>query len=205
MQPSQSGGETPIVDCRQLHQRLSLEIRDRFAQKKLMYERNFVPGLDVSWQDFFQSNDRNQVEQHCQNKGVECLWLENGGLRTRQVRAAIATHPHTHDKVFFNQLQLHHFSYIDPETQASLRSLLGDGCLPRQVYYGDGSDIEPEVLAEVNAAYQACAQKFTWQQGDVLMLDNMLMAHGRQPYTGPRKIVVALGQMIDSYSNQSAT
>ncbi|WP_431193990.1 amino acid adenylation domain-containing protein [Acaryochloris thomasi] len=205
VQPSVSGGETPIVDCRQLYQRLRPEVRDRFAQKKLMYERNFVPGLDVSWQDFFQTDDRTVVEWRCQSKGVECIWLEDGGLRTRQVRDAIATHPQTQDQVFFNQLQLHHFSYIDPETQASLRSLLGGDCLPRQVYYGDGSEIEPEVLAEVNAAYQVCAQQFTWQKGDVLMLDNMLMAHGRQPYTGTRKIVVALGQMIDSPSTQSAT
>lgn len=205
VQPSRFGGETPIVDCRQLYQRLSPAVRDRFAQKQLMYERNFVPGLDVSWQGFFQSDDRHQVEQHCQDKGIACLWLENGGLRTRQVRAAIATHPYTQDSVFFNQLQLHHFSYIDPDTQASLRSLLGNDCLPRQVYYGDGSDIEPEVLAEVNAAYQACAQQFTWQQGDVLLLDNMLMAHGRQPYTGPRKIVVALGQMITAQSYPSVT
>ncbi|MEO0373922.1 MAG: condensation domain-containing protein, partial [Cyanobacteria bacterium P01_A01_bin.17] len=205
VQPPVSGGETPIVDCRQLYQTLRPAVRDRFAQKKLMYERNFVPGLDVSWQDFFQTDDRTVVEWRCQSKGVECIWLEGGGLRTRQVRDAIATHPYTQDQVFFNQLQLHHFSYIDPETQASLRSLLGDDCLPRQVYYGDGSEIEPETLVEVNAAYQACAQQFTWQKGDVLMLDNMLMAHGRQPYKGARKIVVALGQMINAPATHSAT
>lgn len=196
VQPAQAGGETPIVDCRQVYQQLSPQVRNRIRQKRLMYERNFVPGLDVDWRDFFQTADRTAVEQRCHANGVECTWLENDGLRIQQVRDAIAQHPHTQEWVFFNQLQLHHFSYIDANTQASLRSLLGDQCLPRQVYYGDGSEIEPEVLAEINAAYDACAQQFTWQQGDLLMLDNMLMAHGRRAFQGPRKIVVALGEMM---------
>ncbi|ERN42086.1 non-ribosomal peptide synthetase module [Rubidibacter lacunae KORDI 51-2] len=196
VQPSPVGGETPIVNCRQLYQTLRPETRDRFATKQLMYERNFVPGLDVDWRDFFKTDDRAEVERRCEAEGVEWTWLENGRLRTRQVRQAIARHPHTQDLVFFNQLQLHHFSYIDPNTQASIRSLLGEDCLPRQVYYGDGSEIEPEVLEEVDAAYQTCARQFTWQKGDLLMLDNMLMAHGRNPFQGPRKIVVALGEMI---------
>lgn len=196
VQPAQAGGETPIVDCRQVYQQLSSGVRDRIYQKQLMYERNFVPGLDVDWRDFFQTADRTAIKHRCQANGVECTWLDHDGLQTRQVRDAIAQHPHTQEWVFFNQLQLHHFSYIDANTQASIRSLLGGECLPRQVYYGDGSEIEPDVLAEINAAYDACAQQFTWQQGDVLMLDNMLMAHGRRAFQGPRQIVVALGQML---------
>ncbi|MEM8809423.1 MAG: condensation domain-containing protein [Cyanobacteria bacterium P01_G01_bin.38] len=196
LQPAQQGGATPIVDCRRVYQALSAEVRDRIFQKQLMYVRNYIKGLDVSWQDFFQTPDRTVVEQRCRATGMDWEWLEADGLQTRQVRPAIVRHPQTGDWVVFNQLQLHHLSYLDEPTQASLRSLFGEARLPRQVYYGDGIPIEPAVLDALQTAYTQAEQIFPWQQGDILMLDNMLIAHGRQAYTGPRKIAVAMAEIM---------
>jgi hypothetical protein len=50
--------------------------------------------------------------------------------------------------------------------------------------------------------YEACAVRFDWQKGDVILLDNMLVAHARDPFEGPRKIVVAMGDMYDHASLQ---
>ena len=196
LQPSKQGGETPIVDCRQAYQILSPEMRDRLEKKRLMYVRNYIKGLDVDWQDFFHTDDRSIVEQRCQAADVEWEWLADDGLQTRQVRPAVVRHPHTKDWVVFNQLQLHHLSYLDEPTQKSLLSLFGEERLPRQVYYGDGSPIEPSVLDALQSAYEQATKLFPWQQGDILMLDNMLMAHGRNPYIGPRKITVAMGEIM---------
>jgi hypothetical protein len=66
------------------------------------------------------------------------------------------------------------------------------------VYYGDGTEIEDSVIAEICEIYREATVSFAWQKGDILMLDNMLTAHGRNPYVGDRKIVVAMGEMIDS-------
>lgn len=77
-------------------------------------------------------------------------------------------------------------------------SLFGEQRLPRNVYYGDGTSIEDSVIAEINEVYHQAETSFPWQQGDILMLDNMLAAHGRYPYVGQRKIVVAMGEMICS-------
>lgn len=196
LQPARQGGATPIVDCRKIYQALSPEIRDCLEQKQLMYVRNYIKGLDVNWQDFFHTSDRSVVEQRCQAAGIEWEWLEDDGLQTRQIRPALARHPHTGEWVVFNQLQLHHLSYLDNPTQQSLLSLFGEDRLPRQVYYGDGSPIEPAVLNALQTAYIEAEQVFTWQQGDILMLDNMLMAHGRHSYIGPRKIAVAMGEIM---------
>ncbi|MBD2355223.1 amino acid adenylation domain-containing protein [Tolypothrix sp. FACHB-123] len=196
LQPAQQGGETPIADCRQLYQLLGSQIRETLEKKQLMYVRNYIEGLDVSWQDFFHTNDKTVVENYCSKAGIELEWLANNNLRTRQIRPAIVNHPHTKEKIFFNQIQLHHISCLETTVRESLLSMFGEENLPRNVYYGDGSAIEAEVMTEINQVYQQATISFPWQQGDVLMLDNMLTAHGRFPYMGLRKIVVAMGEMM---------
>ncbi|MEG4517840.1 MULTISPECIES: amino acid adenylation domain-containing protein [unclassified Microcoleus] len=196
VQPAQSGGETPIVDCRKVYQLLDPKLREKFAQKQLMYVRNYTDGLDVSWQEFFKTAHKTEVEQYCRQAGIEFEWKEGNKLRTRKRRPAIAQHPKTGEMVFFNQLPLHHISCLDPAVRNSLLSVFGEGNLPRNVYYGDGTPIEDSVMAEIQAVYQQATVSFPWQAGDILMLDNMLAAHSRNPFVGPRKIVVAMGEMI---------
>jgi alpha-ketoglutarate-dependent taurine dioxygenase len=117
-------------------------------------------------------------------------------LRTRKIAQAITKHPKTDDVVFFNQILLHHIYCLDPAVRESLLSLFREENLPRNVYYGDGSPIEDSVVEEIQAIYREATVSFPWQQGDVLMLDNMLVAHSRNPYVGSRKIVVAMGEMF---------
>jgi alpha-ketoglutarate-dependent taurine dioxygenase len=194
--PALQGGETPFVDCRRAYQLLDGKLRERLAQKQLMYVRNYIDGLDVSWQSFFRTNERAVVEEMCRKAMMDCEWRNGSGLRTRQIRPAVAEHPKTGEMVLFNQVQLHHVSYLEPELRASLLTMYGEDELPRSLYYGDGSPIEASVLEEIDEVYRQTAASFAWQRGDILLLDNMLTAHGRNPYVGERKIVVAMGEMI---------
>jgi amino acid adenylation domain-containing protein len=197
VQPAAGGGETPIVDCRKAYQVLSPQLREKLATKQLMYVRNFAEGLDVSWQNFFQTTDKNEVENYCRQAEIEFEWDADNGLVTRQIRPALAVHPKTGEPVFFNQIQLHHISYLDTDVRESLLSIFGESKLPRNAYFGDGTPIAEPEIAEINAVYQRSQTSFAWQKGDILMLDNMLAAHGRNPYVGQRKIVVAMGEMIN--------
>jgi natural product biosynthesis luciferase-like monooxygenase protein len=190
------GGETPIVDCRKVYQSLDPAVRDMFARKGLMYVRNYVPGFDVTWEEFFRTNDRSEVEAYCRRVGLEFEWKGAHGLRTRKIGPAVAAHPKTGETVMFNQVQAHHVSCLDPSTREASLSLFKIEDLPRNVYFGDGSVIEDSVVDELREVYQKSAVSFPWQEGDILMLDNMLSAHGRNPYTGARKILVTMGEMF---------
>ena len=198
---AESGGETPIVDCRNVYKMLSPKLREKLEEKQLMYVRNYVEDLDVSWQDFFHTNNKSEVESYCKNAKIEFEWLENNGFKTFKVRPAITTHPKTKEKIFFNQIQLHHISYLDPAVRDSLLSEFGEKRLPRNVYYGDGSPIEDSVIEEIGEVYEKAAINFPWQAGNMIMLDNMLIAHGRNPYVGERKIVVAMGELMEEVVN----
>jgi amino acid adenylation domain-containing protein len=202
LQPASAGGETLIVDCRQVLQRLKPALRDKFERLQLLYMRNYIDGLDVSWQEFFQTADRAVVEARCRQADIAYKWLPENGLRTQQIRSAITVHPQTGESIFFNQLQLHHPACLEPGVRAALSASFGTpDNFPRNVYYGDGSEIEDEAISEILEIYQTLQVSFPWQQGDVLMLDNMLMAHGRNPYRGPRQVVVAMGDMLRNPQN----
>jgi alpha-ketoglutarate-dependent taurine dioxygenase len=107
----------------------------------------------------------------------------------------VARHPKTGEFVFFNQLQGHHVSCLDPIAKQVLLSQFGQEGLPRNVYDGDDERIPDSVVFELKQLYEQHAQSFIWQEGDILMVDNMLVAHGRRPFVGPRKIVLAMGEM----------
>jgi natural product biosynthesis luciferase-like monooxygenase protein len=190
------GGETPIVDCRKVYSLLPPAIRTRFEREGVMYVRNYTEGLDVSWQEFFRTGDRAALEDYCRRVGMEFQWHGDNSLRTRKVCPAVALHPKTGEAVFFNQIQAHHVSCLEPGVRQSLSTLFSEEELPRNVYYGNGAAIEDSVVAEIRDIYSRAAITFPWQEGDILMLDNMLIAHARNPFVGPRKIMVAMGEMI---------
>jgi alpha-ketoglutarate-dependent taurine dioxygenase len=194
---AKEGGATPIVDCRKVYQSLDAKVRAKFESLGLMYVRNFAEGLDVSWRRFFGTEDKTVVEDSCRKAGMSCDWNGKDDLRIRQRCRAVLRHPATGELSFFNQVQLHHVHCLEPGVRQSLLSLFKREDLPRHVYYGDGSEIEDAVMDHVGEAYENNAVRFQWQQGDLVTLDNMLTAHARDPYVGPRKIVVALGDMVE--------
>jgi len=197
IQAAESGGETPLLDCRAVLGHLDPAIVKRFEEKGLMYVRNFVEGVDVSWQQFFQTSDRAVVEARCAGEGVECVWRPDGTLRTRFRTRAVARHPQTDDRLFFNQLQLHHIRCLDADVRDSLLSLFPKDDLPRHVYFGDGSEIEDSIMDEITELYWRVSVKEPWQNGDLILLDNMRTAHARMPFVGARSIAVAMGEMTD--------
>jgi hypothetical protein len=88
-----------------------------------------------------------------------------------------------------------HISNLEPAVRESLLEEFGEENLPRNSYYGDGSPIESSVLDEIRGVYREESFSFPWHEGDIMMLDNFLSTHGREPFVGPRKIVVAMAEL----------
>lgn len=194
VEAAESGGATPIADSRKVFRRISPRVRERFAEKGVMYVRNYDDGIDLSWQQVFGTTSREEVEAFCREAGIEYEWKGGDRLRTRQTCQAIAEHPALGDSVWFNQAHLFHVSALGAAAGASLLKEFGEANIPRNAYYGDGTSIESAALEEIRAAYEQEKVSFDWQERDVLMLDNMLVAHGRAPFTGPRRIVVGMSE-----------
>ena len=199
-QAAQQGGETPIADSRKIFQLLDARLRDEFIDKKVMYVRNYGEGLDLPWEEVFQTTDKQAVERFCRESNIDFEWRSQNRLRTRQVCQSVATHPRSGEVVWFNQAHLFHVASLAPGLRESMLATLDESELPRNVYFGDGTPIEPRVIDEIQRVYNEAAVCFCWQDGDVLLVDNMLVAHGRKPYSGNRKVLVA---MADNFRSNS--
>jgi alpha-ketoglutarate-dependent taurine dioxygenase len=188
------GGETPIADVRAVLERIDPSIRQRFDDKQVMYVRNYNDGFGLPWQEVFQTSDPAEVETYCRKNAIEFEWKDGARLRTRQIRPATRNHPRSHEKVWFNHGAFFHISARDEGVSKGLLGMFDEQDLPYMTYYGDGTRIDESDIRHIREAYDREKIIFPWENGDILLLDNMSVAHGRQPYSGDRRIIVAMAE-----------
>ncbi len=192
------GGQTPLASTVAVTGRIDPAVRAKFAERRVMYTRNYRRDIDLPWTTVFQTESRAEVERYCRRHDISYEWVSPDQLRTRQVCQAFARHPRRGDLVWFNQAHLFHPSALNERTRALLRSRFREEDLPRHASYGDGSPIEDSECEHIREAFRQETVAFEWQTGDVLILDNMLVSHGRNPYRGKRRVLTAMCDALSS-------
>jgi alpha-ketoglutarate-dependent taurine dioxygenase len=192
--PAAEGGETPIADVRRVCARLPDDVREAFDTRQVRYVRNYAEGLGLSWTRVFQTTRREDVEAFCTRAGYEVEWRDGDRLRTRRTAPAVRRHPNTGEPIWFNHALFFHVSSLPIGVRDTLRQQLDEEDWPHQTTFGDGAPIPDDMLASIRAAYDAETLRFSWQKGDVLLLDNMLVAHARAPFRGTRRVLVCMAE-----------
>ncbi|WP_283133519.1 TauD/TfdA family dioxygenase [Rhizohabitans arisaemae] len=192
---AETGGATPVTDGRALLEGLDPDVRERFVSRGVCYLQTlhggFGPGK--SWQQTYETDDRSEVEELLRSASVDFAWTADGDLRTRQLRPAVRHHPVTGESVWFNQAEQWHVTSLPAEQAEALLSMVSsEEELPLHATYGDGSPIPDEDLANVRAVAKGNECFSPWRPGEVLMIDNYRVLHGRHAYTGARKTLVAM-------------
>lgn len=190
--PAQEGGQTPICDCRRMFQEIDPAVRSRFQQKGIAYVTNYYPGFGLSWQKQFNASNHDEVEAYCRKWHIECEWLEGDRLRTICRRPAIIHHPVTNEPLWFNVAQMWHISNQAPDILNAWQGSFAPQDYPANCLFGDGTPISVEEMQAIHRAYEKLETIFDWQRGDILVLDNLMVTHGRNPFTGPRELYVAM-------------
>ncbi|MFD7864530.1 TauD/TfdA family dioxygenase [Streptomyces sp. NPDC057682] len=186
------GGATAVADAHEVLRALPAGLVDRFAREGWQLTRTYRE-VGVAWTEAFGTDDPDRVAAYCASAGIEHTWLDDGALRTRQRRSAVREHPVSGTPLWFNQIAFLNELTLDPMVREYLTEVYGPDSLPFTTAYGDGTPIPAEEIATVNDAYRDATRREPWQAGDVLLVDNIRMAHSREEYRGEREIVVILG------------
>jgi alpha-ketoglutarate-dependent taurine dioxygenase len=190
------GGATPVADASAVLEALPAELVERFEREGWLLIRNYNDEIGASLVDAFGTDDRRAVESYCRANDIRFEWQQGGGLRTWQRRRAVVRHPPTGRRCWFNQIAFLNEWTLAAELREYLVDVYGADGLPFNTRYGNGDPIGADVVQVINEAYEANTVREPWQAGDLLLVDNVRTAHGREPFEGPREVVVAMADAV---------
>ncbi|MEU6934617.1 TauD/TfdA family dioxygenase [Streptomyces sp. NPDC046385] len=192
----ETGGATTVGDMRRALALLPDELVARFTEAGWLLVRNYSDLAGMPWRKAFSSEEPAGAEAYCDEHAIGYEWLDEDTLRTRQLRSAVITHPVTGERAWFNHFAFWNARGLDEDVREVLTETFGADGLPFDTRLGDGTALTDAEVDTIIDAYQAVTVRETWQDGDLMLVDNILCAHGREAYTGARKILVAMGEPV---------
>jgi alpha-ketoglutarate-dependent taurine dioxygenase len=190
------GGATGVADSRAVLGALPKELVERFEREGWMLTRSYNDEIGASIADAFGTDDRGAVERYCRANAIEFEWQPDGELRTRQRRSAVVRRPGTGQRCWFNQIAFLNEWTLDPEVREFLVDTYGTEGLPFNTRFGNGDPIGEDVVQLLNKVYETHTAREPWQAGDLMLVDNVRTAHSREPYQGPREVLVGMADAV---------
>ena len=213
--PPETNGETPLCDVRKIHDQMDPRIREEFQKKKIMTIRHYnkerkkffnSPFALKTWKEMFGQVDKKVIEDVCREIDVEVEWEEDEILRliTRN-EPFLQSAWHNHALVFHELsvlLETQRIFKLRPSLSSwitlmmarmlfLLKRLCPSRFPPMDAKFGDGSNIPDEYIRHIHDLVWKNQIIFSWQKGDMVLIDNKTVSHGRLPYKGKRTILVA--------------
>ena len=170
--PASEDGETTTCDGVEVYKELSESTKKLFNTKRLKYIRTYVKG---EWQERYQTDDLSVVEQFCKENDLELTIDRNTqSITTKYVHPAVIKSRWGGQDVFINNI-------LPVEWQES------HGKKASIVRFEDDSRIPDEVVLEIKDVTDRLTQLISWQSGDIVMIDNTRILHGRRAFTDQRR------------------
>jgi hypothetical protein len=188
--PAARGGRPPLVDSRAVASyvaRAHPAVAARLDEG-VRYTRILPPHDDPqsaigrSWRSAFRCTTRREAEVVMRRDGLEWQWCDGGLLWTRSPALPAFRHARADGSLAFcNAILAAHLGWNDRRNEH----------VP-SVAYADGAPLDAAFLEDVVAFADANASTQRWEKGDVLLIDNAVTMHSRQPFEGERRVLTCL-------------
>ncbi|GAY56400.1 hypothetical protein CUMW_171630 [Citrus unshiu] len=186
-----SGGDTPLVLSHIVYERMKEsypEFVQQLEQDGLIYTRIYQEKDDLSsptgrgWKSIFLTEDKSLAEERAANLGLKLEWMEDGGVKTVLGPIPAVTYDKIRQrKIWFNSIVMAYTCWKDTQNDPVKAVTFGNGSpLPEDIVYNLMKILEEECVA------------IPWQNGDVLLIDNLAVLHARRSSSRPRHILASL-------------
>nr|WP_256386546.1 TauD/TfdA family dioxygenase [Hydrocoleum sp. CS-953] len=166
--PPLKDGETTVCDGEQFFHELSSSMKDLLSRKKLKF---CAHQKNEDWQRVFKTNDLNVVKEICNNQGKEVQINEDGSINLVFISSAIHNSTMAENPVFINSLLAG--KHLNPKG--------------KNIRFDDDSEITDEIMSELNEIAEKITIEISWQKGDILMIDNTRIMHGRRAFNDEKR------------------
>ena len=210
--PECPGGETPISSSLELFQKAQERLPEFM---KLLTEKGILSRVRYYWEaqylggssleqafgkEWLPTDDlqtkkvkvESQIGRYNRGQHTTWTWTETG-LVVEHRLPAIRTQQSTNLPTMFTALAAY---YQNPLVN---KSSPGRAKVTEQLF-GDGTEIPPSHLKELAAITDEIKVLHRWQKGDVLVFDNVIAQHGRQPWQGEQHERVIYASLWDGES-----
>ena len=195
--PASSQGCTPLVDCRRVYQSIPNNIKERFSRDKLMYVRQFSSYMGIPWQKAFNVENQEELEVYCRNNHIDNIeWKEDGTPKLTYIRNTAIKHPQTNESCWFNHGVFFNVHAMEKKLKDMFLSAFSEDELPYNTYYGSGERIDKNTIETISDIYYKNSVSIPYEKNDVIFVDNILVAHGREPFEGDRKVLVTMTEKM---------
>jgi alpha-ketoglutarate-dependent taurine dioxygenase len=191
-----AGGATGLADAPTVLDALPADLVARLEREGWLLTRSYNDEIGASLAEAFGTDNRAAVERYCRVNEIEFSWRPDGELRTRQRRAAVVHHPVTGRRCWFNQIAFLNQWTLAEDVREYLVDVYGEDGLPFNTRFGNGDPIGEDVVALLNEVYEANTVRVPWQAGDLMVVDNVRTAHSRDPFEGPREVLVGMADAV---------
>jgi alpha-ketoglutarate-dependent taurine dioxygenase len=192
--PAEQGGETTLCDGEEIFRRLSDRTRQLFLEKRIRYVRRLPDGV---WQEAFGTGDPAEAERLCgeQETSFE-IDPATGAVETSRLAWAVVPGRSGQRDTFINNLVSLYMGELSLKRGTAAETIKGlsGRSFPIVVRMEDGSPVPGAVIKELLALNQRHAVAVPWSAGDIVLVDNTRILHGRLAYSGERNVYVRLGE-----------
>ena len=189
---SETGGETPLCRSDQLYEALlkaDKALVESFEKFGVIYNSimssvdELISGQGRSWQKTLGVSSKNDAEAKLSKLGYSWNWIEDDNLSVTTKTLQATKELGNGQKSFFNQV-----------IAASLGWKKNSENQIAPVRFGNGEEIKESYIELISELAQSLTLLRSWQDHDILLIDNYRVMHGRKPFAGNknREVLVSL-------------